>query len=224
MRPPYHCVTLIATILTVLYKINHQKMGGTHSYCVLLALGSPIAQVVADSVCVSPSLLWVHSSNGLGQYFFNNTDFVNQVASISSACSTAMQASIACDPYLRDVMTSDYYGPVGTAKHQDSFCSPSCGNGLSTYRSAVLGACSKDPDPLPGLPATHWVDSATAAWTQLCLKDSSTGDYCVGSSAISFMSGSFSPLQTLSEPSSPIPLMMLTVRSFLANYSSGTRL
>lgn len=159
----------------------------------LLALGSLAAQAVAESVCVSPSMLDVLSSDSICQYFFNNTDFTNQVASISSACSTAMQASIACDPYLRDVMTSDYYGPVGTAKDQDSFCSPSCGSGLSTYRSAVLRACSKDPDPLPGLPATYWVDSATAAWTQLCLKDSSTGDYCVGQSGISFMTVNFSP-------------------------------
>lgn len=128
------------------------------------------------------------------QYFFNNTDFTNQVADISSACSTAMQASIACDPYLRDVITSNYYGPVGTADEQDSFCNPSCGSGLSTYRSAVLRACSNDPDPLPGLPATYWVDSATAAWTQLCLKDSLTGSYCVGQSAIFFIAGNFSSI------------------------------
>ena len=102
-----------------------------------------------------------------------------------------MQAPIACDPYLRDVMTDNYYGPVGTGKKQDSFCNPSCGSGLATYRAAVISACSNDPDPLPGLPASYWVDSATAAWTQLCLKDSSTGRYCVGQSETFVYAGNF---------------------------------
>ncbi|ERF73915.1 hypothetical protein EPUS_05338 [Endocarpon pusillum Z07020] len=92
-----------------------------------------------------------------------------------------MQASLACDPSLRQVMTEDFWGSMGGGNQtiQDQFCDTRCGNDLETYRSTVKQACAGDPQPLPGYPATYWGDSASAAWNQICLKDSQTGAYCV---------------------------------------------
>ena len=93
-----------------------------------------------------------------------------------------MQAPLACDPSLRQVMTEDFWGSMGGGNQtiQNQFCDASCGNDLATYRSTVKQACAGDPEPLPGFPATYWGDSASAAWNQICLKDSQTGAYCVG--------------------------------------------
>ena len=89
-----------------------------------------------------------------------------------------MQASLDCDPYLTYVMTSNYWGSLHNDTLQNQFCRPSCGTDLSKYITNVKNACSKDPDPLPGLPAAYWGESADAAWQQMCLKDSKTGQYC----------------------------------------------
>jgi hypothetical protein len=93
-----------------------------------------------------------------------------------------MQAPLGCDPSLRQVMTEDFWGSMGGGNQtiQDHFCNATCGNDLATYRSTVKQACAGDPEPLPGYPATYWGDSASAAWNQVCLRDSQTGAYCVG--------------------------------------------
>ena len=114
------------------------------------------------------------------QYFFNGTDFKNQVANISTSCATAMQASLDCDPYLTYVMTSDYWGSLHDDASQEEFCNVTCSQELRSYISSVTAACANDPQPLPGYPATYWGESALAAWTQMCLKDNSTGQYCSG--------------------------------------------
>jgi hypothetical protein len=89
-----------------------------------------------------------------------------------------MQASLDCDPYLTYVMTSNYWGSMHNDTLQDQFCRATCGTDLSSYIGNVKTACSNDPQPLPGYPATYWGDSAYAAWTQMCLTDASTGQYC----------------------------------------------
>ena len=122
-------------------------------------------------------------SSGLiqpAQYFFNNTDFTNQVSNISTACATAMQASLACDPYLTYVMTSDYWGSLGNDSLQTQFCDATCGEQLTSYISSVQSSCANDPQPVSGYPATYWGQSALSAWSQMCLQDSSTGQYCSG--------------------------------------------
>lgn len=89
-----------------------------------------------------------------------------------------MQASLDCDPYLTYVMTSNYWGSMHNETLQDEFCRTTCGTDLDKYVQNVQTACENDPDPLPGYPAGYWGESASAAWSQMCLKDSSTGEYC----------------------------------------------
>ena len=95
-----------------------------------------------------------------------------------------MQASLNCDPYLTFVMTSDYWGSLHDDASQDQFCNATCSQELTSYISSVTAACANDPQPLPGYPATYWGESAMAAWTQMCLKDSDTGQYCSGTYAL----------------------------------------
>jgi len=73
---------------------------------------------------------------------------------------------------------SNFYGMIGNETVMDRFCNASCGSDLKKYRQSVSSACQHDPQPLPGYPATWWGDVATSAWTTVCLKDQSTGQYC----------------------------------------------
>ncbi|KKK25242.1 hypothetical protein ARAM_003183 [Aspergillus rambellii] len=112
-------------------------------------------------------------------FFFNNTDFTSQTANISSGCATALQASLSCDPYLTYVMTSNFYGTVGNSTLHQEFCSTACSTDLADYRADVAASCANDPQPFDGLPATYWADWAISAFDHVCMKDASTGDYCV---------------------------------------------
>jgi hypothetical protein len=114
------------------------------------------------------------------QFFFNNTDFTSQAANISSGCSTALQADLSCDPYLTYVMTSNFYGVVGNSTLHDQFCAATCSRDLAAYKHNVTASCIHDPQPFPGLPATYWADWAISAFDHVCMKDASTGKYCVG--------------------------------------------
>ncbi|KZF20250.1 carbohydrate-binding module family 50 protein [Xylona heveae TC161] len=112
-------------------------------------------------------------------FFFNNTDFSTQIANISSGCATALQAPLDCDPYLTYVMTSNFYGSLGNDTLQAQFCNATCSNELTSYRTSVASSCAKDPQPVPGYPATYWADSAISAFNHMCMKDQSTGAFCV---------------------------------------------
>ncbi|QIW94574.1 hypothetical protein AMS68_000092 [Peltaster fructicola] len=128
-------------------------------------------------LAVSPLATSVFAQND--SFFFNGTDLQGRILSaVSSGCIQAMEAPLDCDQYLTYVMTSDYWGSIGNETFQKSFCRDSCGTGLSKYVSSVQSACANDPQPFPGYPAAYWGESAQAAWTQMCLKDSSTGQYC----------------------------------------------
>ena len=61
-------------------------------------------------------------------------------------------------------------------------CNASCPTALQSYRVNVTVSCAADPQPQSGYPATYWVDAASSAFTQACLKDSETGQYCTGRS------------------------------------------
>ncbi|KAJ5113891.1 carbohydrate-binding module family 50 protein [Penicillium angulare] len=112
-------------------------------------------------------------------FFFNNTDFTSKTADISTACATALQASLDCDPFLTYVMTSNYYTSIGNTTIQDEFCSTDCSNDLASYRKDVATSCANDPQPFSGYPATYWADWAISAFEHVCMKDADTGEYCV---------------------------------------------
>uniref|UniRef100_A0A093VSX0 Lysozyme n=2 Tax=Talaromyces marneffei PM1 TaxID=1077442 RepID=A0A093VSX0_TALMA len=112
-------------------------------------------------------------------FFLNNTDFTSQAADVSSACATALHADLICDPYLTYVMTSNFYGIVGNSTLHDQFCALSCSSDLAAHKSNVTASCVNDPPPFPGLPATYWADWAISAFDHVCMKDASTGQYCV---------------------------------------------
>jgi hypothetical protein len=77
-------------------------------------------------------------------------------------------------------MTSNFYGTVGNSTLHGEFCSTSCSNDLKTYRADVVKGCANDPQPFDGYPATYWADWAMSAYEHLCMKDATTGQYCVG--------------------------------------------
>ncbi|KAF2730321.1 hypothetical protein EJ04DRAFT_473926 [Polyplosphaeria fusca] len=113
-------------------------------------------------------------------YFFNDTQGLGpDAAPLSQGCSDALNASIPeCHGYFLWIMQSGWYGSLNNVTYQDILCNQTCGTAFNNYRAKVTSACAKDPQPLPGIPATYWVDSALSAFKSLCLKDSSTGQYC----------------------------------------------
>lgn len=108
-------------------------------------------------------------------------DGTQAILDISQGCTTALNATINCDPYLQQLVSDDYYGSLNNATLQNSVCAASCGTSLKSYHTAVATACANDPQPWDGVPAVWAGDVIWAAYNQTCLKDPTTGAYCVGS-------------------------------------------
>ncbi len=112
--------------------------------------------------------------------FPNDTLTASTTATLSTGCITAMEAPLACDPYIQVLASQDYYGSMDNASLQNSLCEQDCGRSLSKYHSSVASACHSDPQPWSGIPATWYGDLVWASYNQTCLKDSKTGQYCNG--------------------------------------------
>ncbi|KAF7507847.1 hypothetical protein GJ744_010011 [Endocarpon pusillum] len=74
---------------------------------------------------------------------------------------------------------ADVYLTLQNASLQQSICDPRCGTELSEHRSSVASACASDPMPWQGIPATYLPDLVWAYYNSICLKDPSTGRWCV---------------------------------------------
>ncbi|KXH26101.1 hypothetical protein CSAL01_06334 [Colletotrichum salicis] len=98
---------------------------------------------------------------------------------ISSGCNLALSAPVPeCPRELLNLLGGGSYHTVLNETVMGVLCRSECSPALATYRSNVVSQCAKDPQPRSGYPSTYWVDSVTAVRTQMCLKDSKTGEYC----------------------------------------------
>ncbi|KAA8896313.1 hypothetical protein FN846DRAFT_965309 [Sphaerosporella brunnea] len=114
-------------------------------------------------------------------FFPNRTDLSDlgpDVANVSSGCVDAMLGAVNCDSTLITFMRTDYYAPIGNSTLQEVLCAPACGTSLSSYIANVSTACANDPQPYPGLPATHFGEWAYSTYNLTCLEDQNTGQYC----------------------------------------------
>ncbi|KAL9608378.1 MAG: hypothetical protein Q9167_006792 [Letrouitia subvulpina] len=102
-------------------------------------------------------------------------------SSISPACRSAMNASIACDPYLLSLASTDFYGTLNDANLQDAVCASACGSSLSSYHNSVQNACENDLDPWDNVPAVYYGDFIWAHYNLTCIKDPGTQKWCNGS-------------------------------------------
>lgn len=105
---------------------------------------------------------------------------------VSTACSTAINASISCDPYLVALTEADSFGAINDTALQSSMCAASCGSALSSYHDSVSIACASDPQPWHGIPAVWAGDAVWATYNRTCLKDPKTGEYCSGKYKVLF--------------------------------------
>ncbi|KAL8764772.1 MAG: hypothetical protein Q9194_006850 [Teloschistes cf. exilis] len=110
------------------------------------------------------------------QLYPNNTLITSNT--ISQACHDAMNANLACDPYLVNLATNNYYGSLGDTSLQNSVCDTKCGTALSTYHNSVHQACAQDEDPWLGVPASYYGDLVFAQYNLTCLRDSQTNEFC----------------------------------------------
>jgi hypothetical protein len=98
--------------------------------------------------------------------------------SLAPGCISAMEATIACDPYLRlQVMADDFSYMASTLRN--SICTTSCSQSLSSYHAAVQKACAGSPQPWADTPAILYGDQLWAQYNVSCFKDSK-GNYCQG--------------------------------------------
>ena len=123
------------------------------------------------------STLLIPSIKAQFQLFPNGTQ---STANLSQGCITALNTTITCDPYIQQLAATDYYGSLGNATLQDSVCAAGCGASLASYHTQVAAACSSDPEPWSGIPAVWVGDVIWATHNRTCLKDPTTGRYCVG--------------------------------------------
>jgi hypothetical protein len=125
------------------------------------------------------------ATGALGQLLFYPNDTLVPSSNLSAACLKAMNASIAaCDPYIFQIAAADNYYTLDNATIQQSICNPRCGTELSQHRSSVATACAPDPMPWESVPATYLPDFVWAYYNATCLKDPSTGQWCIGQSRL----------------------------------------
>lgn len=132
-------------------------MEWTLSLFILCAL--LIAQALADLTIFEPGLI------------ANSSD-----TSLSQGCISALQATIACDPYLQLQVSGDTYGYLPTSL-LDILCSPACAQSLASYHNSVKNACANDPWPWQGTPPEHYGDQIWARYNMTCFKDTK-GNNC----------------------------------------------
>ncbi|KAL4904227.1 hypothetical protein BDW74DRAFT_155322 [Aspergillus multicolor] len=110
-------------------------------------------------------------------FFINQTETL--FSGISAQCNLALSVSIPeCPQELLNLLGSSQFYTVQNETMMDILCREACPPALDTYRSSVQEACANDPQPRAGYPATYWVDAVSSVQTQMCLKDSTAGQYC----------------------------------------------
>jgi len=74
---------------------------------------------------------------------------------ISTGCQQALVANITtCDGSFTYFPNFDYQGPFLNSTAQNLFCSEECSTAFAEYHNNIIEACSKDPQPWEGIPAT----------------------------------------------------------------------
>ncbi|KAL3433375.1 hypothetical protein BDV09DRAFT_186749 [Aspergillus tetrazonus] len=132
--------------------------------------------MVAFIVFFLPLALAADQSN---QFFF----FINQTetlfSGVSAQCNLALSVPIPeCPQELLNLLGGSEFYTVQNETIMDILCREPCPPALETYRQNVEEACTNDPQPRAGYPATYWVDAVSSVQRQMCLKDSATGTYC----------------------------------------------
>ncbi|OXV07777.1 hypothetical protein Egran_04458 [Elaphomyces granulatus] len=129
------------------------------------------------SVAVFIWLLPVVTADQSYFFFSNQTDSLFDT--VSAGCNTALTAALPqCPKELLDLLGTGDYLTLQNDTVMDALCSQDCPTALSSYRSQVVSACANDPQPVDGFPSTYWVDATSSVFTQACLKDSQSGQYC----------------------------------------------
>lgn len=105
-----------------------------------------------------------------------NTSTPVAAGEVSQQCISALESTIACDPYLRTSVLGDSISYLAPSI-LDGFCTSSCGQSLSNYHQSVQSACGGGPELWQGTPATLYGDQVWAQYNITCFKDSK-GQYC----------------------------------------------
>ena len=109
-----------------------------------------------------------------------NSTTLQAAAPLSAKCSSALEAAVNCDPALQLYATSQYVGAIDMTVLSNQLCPAACASSLASWHKSVASACANDPQHGSGFPATYEGDFLWAYQNQTCLKDSSTGEYCIG--------------------------------------------
>lgn len=118
-------------------------------------------------------------ASALAQFQVLDPSIVNTTAAtLSTACLNALQGTVNCDPYFQSVAASDNFAAIDDEIY-DSICNANCSSSLASYHSAVSSACSGQPQPWSGLPATYFGDVYWATYNLSCLADPTTGLSCM---------------------------------------------
>lgn len=96
---------------------------------------------------------------------------------ISASCAAALNTTIDCENRLQYMTGS--FAPWRDATASTLFCAQACLSSLQTYSTNVRAACGT-ADLFNGLVASWRGDQVRDYLNVMCLKEQSTGKYCVG--------------------------------------------
>ena len=131
----------------------------------------------SKAVCAAFVLFPYRNSDGS---FGNPVDTVNgfgNVSTVSSACATALNKSIACPDGLQWMTGS--YSPWPKTAQTNRFCASGCRNALKKYSTAVESACGSAKIFGEGIANSYRGDLVKDYLNVMCATDTS-GDPCIG--------------------------------------------
>ncbi len=100
----------------------------------------------------------------------------SSTSTLSTACVSAIESDVDCDPYLQIQAQADEYGSDNVT--QQYVCTEACSSSLRSYISSAGSNCGDQPLPWEGMPHSYFGKVLQATYNMTCLKDPVTGDYC----------------------------------------------
>jgi hypothetical protein len=114
---------------------------------------------------------------GFQVYTLDNLD--DMVIKYPQTCRTALTQLIVCDPLVESFSQHEYHGSLSNDTVTNSVCDAGCGASLQSWFDNVEEACdgsTLDDGSLPTLLGGRMLN----AYREVCLKDTTSGEYCNG--------------------------------------------
>lgn len=101
----------------------------------------------------------------------------------TSSCTKALQTDLECDTYTWQLGKFTHQGWVGGNRLADAMCTATCSASLQKWNETVTEECAEDRTKDNSAKLQDLIAEASdiqLMWNVTCIKDTSSGRYCLG--------------------------------------------